>query len=150
AAAAVLALVDPDLRAEVRVRPVDARIDHRDGHTGASGRDVPGLRRVDVRVRRAGKPVDRLPGVVQAPRVRVGRIVRDRLRVHNEVRLGVPDARILLQLGERGRDRVGTYVRERAVDLFGRLLLVGADPLVHVLLVRGGNVLAKLVKEFTG
>src|SRR5262249_5628634 len=41
AAAAVLAGIDPDLRAEVWVRPVDAGVDHGDGHVRATGGYVP-------------------------------------------------------------------------------------------------------------
>src|SRR5207248_2949489 len=47
ATAAVLARVDPDLRAQVGMRPVDSGVDHRHGHAGAAGRDVPRLRSVD-------------------------------------------------------------------------------------------------------
>ena len=63
---------------QVRVRVIDAGVDHRHRDVGAALQDVPGLRRIDVRVGRAGiqtqlaakRPrdaVERLPGVVESP-----------------------------------------------------------------------------------
>ena len=135
AAAAVLARVDPDLGAEVRMRPVDARVDHRHGHAGAARRHVPGLRRVDVGIRGPREALDRLAGVVQPPEVPEGRIVRQRVRLDDEVRLCVTDARILAQLVERRRGRVGAHAHQRAVDLLEAPLLGGAEALEDLGLV---------------
>ena len=141
--AAVLAGVDPDLRAQIGMRPVDAGVDHRDRHVRAARGDVPRLGRIDVGVGSAAGAVDRLARVVQSPRIAERRIVRQRVDRDHGVRLGVAHARVLAQRRDRGVDVARREVRERAVDLLPALLLVGPDALQDLLLLGGGDVALK-------
>ena len=118
------------------MRPVDARVDHGHGHAGAAGRHVPRLRRVDVGVRCSRKALNWLARVVQAPEVPERRVVRGRVRVDEEVRLCVANARIRAQLVERRRDGARADAHERAVDLLEALLLGRADTLEDLRLIR--------------
>ena len=79
-----IVVVDPDVPGEVRVAVGDAAVDHADDHGAAPRRRRPGLRRVDVGVRE----------LVQAPELRVARVVGRDLRVAADVvRLGEGDVR---------------------------------------------------------
>ena len=66
-------------------------------------RDVPGLDGVDVRVRGPGRAVDGLSGVVQAPELAERGVVGDAVGAQEVVRLGVGDARVVVQPRERLR-----------------------------------------------
>ena len=78
-ARARLARVRPDVRREIGVVPVHARVDHRDDNRRASGRGRPGLGSVDVRIRGSRGGLHRLTGVVQAPELAEERVVRKRV-----------------------------------------------------------------------
>jgi len=63
--------VSPQVRLEVRMAVRDPAVDHGDHDGPGVGANVPRLRRMDVRLRRAAA----LPGVLQAPVHRGGRVV---------------------------------------------------------------------------
>src|SRR5262249_47084256 len=87
AVAGDLARVGPDVRGQVRVVVIDPGVDDRDHHVPAAGADVPGLGGVDVGVRRTAA----LAGVVETVQGAEGGVVRDDVRVDDEVRLGERD-----------------------------------------------------------
>ena len=64
--------VGPHVSGEVRVGIVDARVDHGDDHVGRTGRQVPGLGRVDIRI---SGPTG-LAGVVHSPEPIEAAVVR--------------------------------------------------------------------------
>ena len=102
AAEAVLAGVGigPDVRGQVGVGVIDARVDHRHHHVAAAGRDVPGLGGVDVV---AGRPAA-LSRVVQRPLLRELGVVGHR-RVDLLQRIGFEPGN--LPVGLQGRGRLG-------------------------------------------
>jgi hypothetical protein len=97
AAAAGLARVVPDVRLQIGLAEVDARVDDGHLHVGGPGRLVPGRGRVDVGSHRAGGALDRLARVLHAPLGAEEGVVRDRTRVDVGVRLGVEHARVALE-----------------------------------------------------
>ena len=93
-----------DLAREVRVRGLDAGVDDPDldpagGREGAEPGRVPALGGVDVGVGGAA----RLAGVVEPVELAEQRIVGDRLRAQDQVRLGVGDERRALERAPRRR-----------------------------------------------
>ena len=124
-----LARVRVEVRREVRVARVHPGVDHRDDHPRVAGGDVPGLGRVDVAVGGGRQPrgaqllaVHGLAGVVEAPQAREERVVGNRERAADEVRLGEGDVVVGLQgphgLGDRdargGVDDLGSAQAHRA------------------------------------
>ena len=105
-ARARLAWVRPDVRREVGVVPVHARVDHRDDNRRASGRGRPGLGSVDVSIRGSRGGFHCLTGVVQAPELAEERVVRNRVDAVDGVGLGEAHARVPAKL-RQGRAPVG-------------------------------------------
>src|SRR4029079_17100708 len=110
ASATRLARVGPQVRGQVRVRARDAAVDHGDSHGWVPAGQIPGLRGVDVGVRRAGRTGHGLTRVVQAPELTEVGVARDAERAAVAVRLRVEDAGLLLEpLGGLGRG--GAWLR---------------------------------------
>jgi hypothetical protein len=86
---------------EVRVVGGDARVDHRDRHLGAAAGHVEGLGAVDVGVDRPGARGQPLPEVHERPQRRQQRVGRDRGQPPLRVRLGIGDAVLALERGDR-------------------------------------------------
>ena len=87
--------VDPHVVDQIIVHVIHAAVDHAHHDATVAGRDVPGLRGVDVGVYRAS----RLAVVVQTPQLTKIRIVRSRIGILDVIRLGIGDARATRQTG---------------------------------------------------
>ncbi len=106
AAAAGLARVAPQVRREVRLAEADARVHHGDLDVGRAGRAAPRVDGIDVGARDAGRVVDELAVVAQAPFLVEERVVRHAGAAHAPVGLRPGDARVALE-GGGGLGRVG-------------------------------------------
>ena len=85
-----LARIGPDVANDILVIVIKPGINHGDHHAGA-GLKIPGLRCVDIRVRRTGG----LASIVQPIELGKSWIIWNcRLGAHDVVRLGVQNARI--------------------------------------------------------
>ena len=75
--------IRPHVRHQIRMRVVDARVDHADQHCTAARAQIPSLRRVDVRIRRATA----LPRIMKPPQLAKTRVIRQHAGVHEVIRL---------------------------------------------------------------
>ena len=81
----------PHVGGEIRMRVVDAGVDHRDHVRGRADGEIPGGHRIDVGAGDAREDIDDLADVVQPPELAERRIVRFGADPDDEVRLGVLD-----------------------------------------------------------
>jgi hypothetical protein len=139
-----------EVRGEVGVRRVHARVEHGHDRAAADAR-VPRLGHVRVRVRGTGHPADRLARVEQRPELREVRVVRHERGMPDRVRLGVQDVRVALERSLRHRDRLPRIDRHELHPLQGqRVLEVGARVFTRVEAAGRGRVVVETDDQLPG
>ena len=118
---------DQTLAREIWMRVVDAGVDDGRRRSRSSRREIPGGRRMNVGARDAGKAVDRLADVVEAPQLIEAWIVGLLDRVDDEVRLGVDDVRAAFQPLEERVGAEGSRLQAKCATMAQRTHRLGVD-----------------------
>ena len=145
---AAIARVLPDVRGQVFVVVINARVDIRDDHAAAARAQVPGFRRVDICVDRPTL----LPGVIQPPKLRERRVVRADVSVDDVVRFGVKHIGIPLVSSDGFFHRQARWNAHLLEPLDGSVgpQHVGSDPGVDRLDPSAGNSGSKSDQQLVG